>query len=881
MKRFLVHEFYVPLENICPAENSRQINPAGVTMLEESIKKQGFMTTSPPQVMFPDLNEGDEMTQEKANTMRAVCIDGSHRIAALKNLDWQDPIRCVCFRNIPDDRTRKILSDECNTTTATFVERSTFDQLWFFSNIIRKIQQGKVNKQSRGRSENTPRVTASEVQASWDEAGGQPPQRGAIQAWINIVLNTSTKALTTLQNLTEEGVRLKKNDYKRISKTWLEQKQFQALRSKPEQQALVLELYARLPPAKRTNFKDETEAVLEQAENTMRWIETIRFIVPREEWSTQLEKEVKDWAYVKIGHYSSYIKPHLQKVEASVNSKERDLPEHCSQLDPDDKKILLAEQHTSIRNLLKKDGQLRKKLIEYDEKVTAINNKINQLKLQVNRPTPSEENNAGGGAPASGAGGSGPKGCTQCVAPAVSRYKCPKCHVRHTGGCWNTTAPQGEQHHVRTCKDCGLSASERVENPQATKRQAPSPPGGGGGPSTPPGNGDETATGATSRNKRRRGRAEDTTNDTSNGTRLPALPGSPSKDANNLMVVCRNEWAVVHDQRPLSVNFRLDDLPNLTMKRKAMLIFFAPSPNDPKVLDRSQWSERLSKIAYQACDQLHPKGTIIALVPQPYYDHATQLADSLRQIELQLTLERHGLVVEYGARGGGLVSPKKALHLATGVDHFLIAHRKGDDFTCNPSVVPQSFPGMERTSKERRDPNVAAASVMTEVPYLGACKRFSDNVAVWAIQRFTNTGDTVVTLTADEDGVVDVALGYGRRAEACLVDAEQREMVTKRIHDSFADSWRLQKIPHVSEGGQVSQVKRGTLPKGLREDTTPAAVKEQVRAAFEALEDDAAADDANFDRDDADTDAQITVAKKIASDLGWCIKEELEDEGDL
>lgn len=102
---------------------------------------------------------------------------------------------------------------------------------------------------------------------------------------------------------------------------------------------------------------------------------------------------------------------------------------------------------------------------------------------------------------------------------------------------------------------------------------------------------------------------------------------------------------------------------------------------------------------------------------------------------MQLTLEQHGLVVEYGSRGGGQVSPRKALHLSTGVDHFLIAQRKGDDFTCNEKVIPQHFDGMQRTSTERREPNVAAASVMTEVHYLGAQKRFPDNVAVWAIQR--------------------------------------------------------------------------------------------------------------------------------------------------
>lgn len=109
--------------------------------------------------------------------------------------------------------------------------------------------------------------------------------------------------------------------------------------------------------------------------------------------------------------------------------------------------------------------------------------------------------------------------------------------------------------------------------------------------------------------------------------------------------------------------------------------------------------------------------------------------DSLRQVEVKLTLEQHGLVVEYGTRGGGQISPKRAMHLATGVDHFIIGHRKGDDFTCNEKVMPQKFDGMLRTIQGRHDPNVAAASVMNAVPYLGAQKRFSDNVAIWAIQR--------------------------------------------------------------------------------------------------------------------------------------------------
>ena len=109
--------------------------------------------------------------------------------------------------------------------------------------------------------------------------------------------------------------------------------------------------------------------------------------------------------------------------------------------------------------------------------------------------------------------------------------------------------------------------------------------------------------------------------------------------------------------------------------------------------------------------------------------------DSLRQVEVKLTLEDHGLVVEYGSRGGGQVSLKKALHLSTGVDHFLIAHRRGDDFTCDGEVMPQDFAGRIRASEGLRETNPCAASVMTEVPYLGKQKRFPDNVATWAVQR--------------------------------------------------------------------------------------------------------------------------------------------------
>ena len=77
------------------------------------------------------------------------------------------------------------------------------------------------------------------------QVGGDPPKSGALQGWINVVQNTSTEALAALREITEKGVQEADESYKRISKTWLEQKAVAELKTKPEQQALALQIFAR------------------------------------------------------------------------------------------------------------------------------------------------------------------------------------------------------------------------------------------------------------------------------------------------------------------------------------------------------------------------------------------------------------------------------------------------------------------------------------------------------------------------------------------------------------------------------------------------------------------------------------------------------------
>ena len=114
--------------------------------------------------------------------------------------------------------------------------------------------------------------------------------------------------------------------------------------------------------------------------------------------------------------------------------------------------------------------------------------------------------------------------------------------------------------------------------------------------------------------------------------------------------------------------------------------------------------------------------------------------ESFRQDELELTLEKHGLIVAYGSGGGGVSSPKELLHLKGGVDHFIIAHRKGDDFTCQQSVLPQQYPDMVFGKADPPEFNKYCGTVMQCVPYLGASNRFHDNVPRWAIQRSVRVG---------------------------------------------------------------------------------------------------------------------------------------------
>ncbi|CAM9533629.1 unnamed protein product [Pylaiella littoralis] len=59
-----------------------------------------------------------------------------------------------------------------------------------------------------------------------------------------------------------------------------------------------------------------------------------------------------------------------------------------------------------------------------------------------------------------------------------------------------------------------------------------------------------------------------------------------------------------------------------------------------------------------------------------------------------------------------------------------------------------------------------------------------------SVQRFTKQGETVVTLSADKDGVIECALDLGRKVEAFVFNPEARSEVQKRVEAAWEKPWR-------------------------------------------------------------------------------------------
>ncbi|CAN0243134.1 unnamed protein product, partial [Ectocarpus sp. 4 AP-2014] len=428
----------------------------------------------------------------------------------------------------------------------------------------------------------------------------------------------------------------------------------------------------------------------------------------------------------------------------------------------------------------------------------------------------------------------------------------------------------------RPCKDCRATA---VTGDQASsKRRQIQASGDNNDNNDNDDNNDDGISGTGQGRAKKKGRVGDSPKNNA----VDPLPSSPGAEA-DVKIARRNASAYIHEPTPLSADFSDQDIETLKAEHSLAKLVFVPLGLHEHLLQESTISTaHLQRLLYHVCKELlHPQGTIIVSLSVPIYKHHGRIVGHLQQSGLGMVVEDQGLVVEYGSRGGGLTAEGKKKYIGGTLDHYIVAHHNdvndsgGLTFTCNETVTPQSFPG--RLTAGLRDGTSwsstasgkrTASPLMSDVPHKGSAIGYHDNVVRFAILRWTKPGDTVISMHAESDGVVECGLNLGRKVEAFLSTSGDHAAVTTRMEEAWEGAWRKGIFSGDGDATGIRYISHGTaLPDGIPEITTPHRVQAQLVERTKNLPEAA-----------SDADAELGVAQSYADNMGWTIKVNPEDE---
>eukprot|EP00903_Cladosiphon_okamuranus_P014247 g13236.t1 len=788
----------VKLQNIVVTAQVRQCNPRSVEFIKDSIKTNQWAPDSNPEVLVPSFPEDQKtLTAEFLAEAQVFVLDGNHRCTAAKEtFPAEYEIDCECYRDIKDTLTKHVIADNCNALAEKRVNRTTYDHVYFYLEIIKQVKAKRsTSARSRIRSDE---VTCAQVRRAYQEMEVYvKPSESTVRNYLKICKYMTSEGLNAMKDLAQADT--KEGYDKIISKNFLmDSEEFRELSEAPRQQALFLQIYARLMVAKTRNkgqVDDVAKQAKLQAKDVAGWLDGVELVVPSELRSTEVNKLLELYAFRNPAYYTNYLKPHLSDVERIIADLQRDLPAHMPELSTEDASIIRAKPLHALRNKLRADSAYGSCLREYDQKVADIENNVASLKLQVVPPEVLL--------------------CAICKPPAGAKWVSQCCNYVHTDDCVNTDANANRGRSTeRRCKDCNLTRNgpaaeeeeeekegdeeknedeeEKEEEEEEDEDEEEEEEDEGATSSAPV----RKAQAVKGKGKKRKNHPR-APQPSSKRTVYPTVPGQDGDD----QVQKRAEMTLVKELRsPLSADFADSDLPSVTASRKAMLVFICLN-RAPHLLQRPPAAaDRLKRVIFQMCyDILHPRGTVIVAMPNPHYLYSGHIAECLQQPGLQLIIEPVGLTVEYGSRGGGRTSREKQKFLAGGLDYYLIAHQDQKDaagnleFTCNEKITPLNFPDQVRATGTRRTSSIVGSeerwttALMYDVPHKTTSRALSNNVVNFAIQRYTGPEDTVLTFTAESDGAADRAPYYGRRFEGFVTSSRKEEEEAKA---RAGDKWR-------------------------------------------------------------------------------------------
>ncbi|CAM9554090.1 unnamed protein product [Ectocarpus fasciculatus] len=431
-----------------------------------------------------------------------------------------------------------------------------------------------------------------------------------------------------------------------------------------------------------------------------------------------------------------------------------------------------------------------------------------------------------------------------------------------------------EMEKTRPCKDCRATAAADGK-PSASKRRQSQD--------------DDDDDGAASSTGQGRAKKKGKAADSPKKNAVNPLPSSPGAE-NDVKVARRIASTFIHEPTPLNPGFGDQDVGVLKLENGlAKLVFVPLGIHDHLLQENTSAQTHMKGLLYHVCKELlHPEGTVLVSLPVPIYKHQRCIVEHLQQPGLGMVVEDHGLVIEYGSRGGGLTAESKKKFIGGALDHYIVAHHAGSgdgggmNFTCNDTVTPQSFPGRLlagssdgstwSTASGRRIPS----PLMGDVPHKGVTRGFHDNVVQFAVQRWTNAGDTVVSMHAESDGVVECALNLGRKVEAFLAASEHHGAVTTRVEEAWEGAWRKGLFTEHGDASEITYISHGCLPDGIPEITTPQRVLADVNTRTNNLRQGDSVVDGTTTA--ARQQALLSAAKAFAEQMNWAIKVNPEDD---
>eukprot|EP00904_Undaria_pinnatifida_P013509 jgi/Undpi1/9289/HiC_scaffold_26.g11747.m1 len=428
LSKHYLGEFKMRLGNITCTEMVRPLSKSGLQHLEQSIQDVGWLENFAPSVVIQQDRLGDsgKLTAETALTTPAHTLDGNHRIATLKKLFGDSGVFLVRVYLEFNQADERLIANALNDATESVVKRTLYDKVYFQHELEEAIRR-EMKKE---------KVTQADIRRMYQRVGVTPPSKTTLRNWQQAVDALHQESFEALKEVCESDEA--EVDGPAVTLTYLTRKEFAEFSAL--QQRFCIHLVSRQAggfrgvvvgtesPAVPTPFSPSTfkylykrppvakdyEDIDKNAGIAASFVESVLAVVPEDDWTPELRREVNRLSHEKPNQLALYVKPHQGKqadeakdLLATVSAGD-EASSNVVQLKKSISTVVTSMPLPRIRNILSKDATLREHLVSWDAKYQDVINQVNLHKVHLG--TGGGDGSGGGqsnGSEGDGGGGDG------------------------------------------------------------------------------------------------------------------------------------------------------------------------------------------------------------------------------------------------------------------------------------------------------------------------------------------------------------------------------------------------------------------------------------------------------------------------------------------